>query len=101
MLFWKNNTMKNKISEDKLEKYFKVTETALGEIKKNIFDGKEKEAGEIISMVENYVSDAHHFKNNGHWVDAFASLNYAHGWIDSGVRLKIFDVHDDKLFTVC
>jgi len=28
-------------------------------------------------------------------------LNYAHGWIDSGVRLKVFDVDDDRLFTVC
>jgi len=27
-------------------------------------------------------------------------LNYAHGWLDSGVRLGVFDVTDRDLFTV-
>ena len=93
--------MENKISPEKLKKYFNLTETALKEVKKNIIRGRESESKEIIDMVENYVSDAHHFENKGDWINAFAALNYAHGWIDSGVRLKIFDVHDDKLFTVC
>ena len=93
--------MENEISAEKLEKYFSLTETALGEVKENIIEGKEAEAEEIIEMADNYVSDAHHFEDKGDWVNAFAALNYAHGWIDSGVRLGIFDVHDDKLFTVC
>lgn len=92
--------MEDKITKQKIEKYFKLTETALGEVKKNIFPKKKKEAKEIIDMVGNYVSDAHHFFEKGDWVNAFAALNYAHGWLDSGVRLEIFDVHDDKLFTV-
>ena len=93
--------MDNEISEEKLAKYFKLTETALAEVKKNIILGKEVEAKEIIDMVSNYVSDAHHFFDKGDWVNAFAALNYAHGWLDSGVRLKVFDVNDDRLFTVC
>ena len=93
--------MENKITAEKIKKYFKLTETALSEVKKNIFDGKENEAKEIIDMVTNYVSDAHHFEDRGDWVNAFAALNYAHGWLDSGVRLKIFDVNDDRLFTIC
>ncbi len=93
--------MENKISAEKLKKYFKLTERGLAEVKKNIFKGKESEGKEIIEMVENYVSDAHHFKDKGDWVNAFAALNYAHGWLDSGVRLKVFDVDDDELFTVC
>ena len=92
--------MENKISAEKLKKYFDLTGRGLTEVKKNIFKGKEIEGKEIIEMVENYVSDAHHFKDKGDWVNAFAALNYAHGWLDSGVRLKIFDVNDDKLFTV-
>jgi len=92
--------MKDKITKDKLEKYFLITETALKEVKKNIIKGKENYAEEILKMVENYVSDAHHFKENNDFVNAFAALNYAHGWIDSGVRLDVFDVHDDKLFTI-
>ncbi len=93
--------MKNIISKDKIGKYFNLTETALEEVKKNIIQGKEKEAKEIIEMVANYVSDAHHFFDKDNWVDAFAALNYSHGWLDSGVRLKVFNVHDDRLFTVC
>ncbi len=93
--------MENKITVDKLDKYFKITETALEEATKNIFDKKKNEANEILEMVKNYVSDAHHFKDKDDFVNAFAALNYAHGWLDSGVRLKIFDVHDNKLFTVC
>ena len=93
--------MKNTITPEKLKKYFILTETALAEVEKNIFEKKENEAKEIIDMVSNYVSDAHHFEEKGNLVDAFAALNYSHGWLDSGVRLKIFDVNDNKLFTIC
>ena len=93
--------MDNEISEEKLKKYFALTETALAEVKKNVISGKEVEAKEIVDMVSNYVSDAHHFEDKDDWVNAFAALNYAHGWLDSGVRLKVFDVTDDRLFTVC
>ena len=93
--------MDNEITQEKLVKYFDLTSRALEEVKKNIFKGREVDAKEIIDMVSNYVSDAHHFEDKGDWVNAFAALNYAHGWLDSGVRLKVFDVHDDKLFTVC
>ena len=93
-------TQENRITKEKIKKYFSVTETALEEIKKHIISGREKDAKETIDMVTNYVSDAHHFFSNGDWVNTFAALNYAHGWIDSGVRLKVFDVHDDKLFTI-
>jgi len=92
--------MENEITKEKLEKYFKLTESALAEVKKNIFTEKESEAKEIIDMVENYISDAHHFEDKEDLVNAFAALNYAHGWLDSGVRLKIFDVHDNNLFTI-
>ena len=92
--------MQDKITLEKLEKYFNITTVALQEVKKNIIKGKENYAKEIINMVENYLSDAHHFKEKQDFVNAFAALNYAHGWIDSGVRLDIFDVHNDKLFTI-
>lgn len=92
--------MKKILTKEKIEKYFFVTESALKEIKKKIISGKENYAKEIIEMVENYVSDAHHFYSKGDYINAFAALNYSHGWIDSGVRLDIFDVKDDKLFTV-
>lgn len=90
----------NKITEEKLKRYFSITSEAFEIVKKSIISGKEKEAKEIIEMVENYTSDAKHFEKKGEWVLAFAALNYAHGWIDAGVRLDIFEVNDDRLFTV-
>ncbi len=88
------------ITKQKLEKYFNLTKTALKIAKSNIIKGKEKYAREIIDMVENYLSDAKHFESKGDYVNSFAALNYAHGWLDSGVRLDVFNVKDDKLFTI-
>ena len=90
----------NKITIEKIEKYFKLTSKALKLAKKNIISGKEKEAKEIIEMVENYLSDAKHFQLKKDFVNCFGALNYAHGWLDAGVRLDVFDVKDDKLFTI-
>jgi hypothetical protein len=93
--------MEDKITLQKIDKYRKLTTKALKEVKKNIIKGKEAEAKEIIEMVTNYINDSEYFFDNGNYVDSFAALNYAHGWLDSGVRLKVFNVNDDKLFTVC
>jgi len=92
--------MEDKITEEKLERYRKITETALNEVKKNVINGKEGYAKEIIEMVENYLSDSDYFKSKKDFVNAFAAINYAHGWIDSGVRLEVFNVKDNKLFTI-
>lgn len=92
--------MKDKITKEKIEKYLSLTTKAIEEIKKNIVKKKKKQAKEIINMASNYLSDAEFFKSKKDFVNAFAAVNYAHGWIDSGVRLGIFNVHDDKLFTV-
>ena len=92
--------MEDRITTDKIEKYFELTTRALVEVKRNIIKKKEKQAKEIIDMASNYLSDANFFKEKGDFVNAFAALNYAHGWIDSGVRLGIFDVDDNKLFTI-
>ncbi len=92
--------MQDKITREKLEKYFNLTSTALKSVKKSIIKGKEKHAKEIIEMVSNYLSDAKHFEDKKDYVNAFAALNYAHGWLDSGVRLDIFEVADDRLFTI-
>jgi len=92
--------MKDKITKQKIKKYSDLTSTALKQIKKNIIKERESSAKEIIEMAENYLSDAKYFEQTEDFVNAFAALNYAHGWIDSGVRLGIFNVKDDKLFTI-
>jgi hypothetical protein len=92
--------MENTITKEKLEKYFDITSRALLKARGSVTNGRENEAKEIIEMVENYLSDARYFQENNNFVNAFAALNYAHGWLDSGARLKIFDVNDNTLFTV-
>ena len=52
-------------------------------------------------MAESYHSDAKHFFETGDYVNAFGAVNYAHGWLDAGARLGLFDVGgDDRLFTL-
>jgi len=90
----------NLITKEKIKKYFSLTEKALKIVRKSIIKGKEEQAKEIIEMVSNYLSDAKYFEKEKDLVNAFAAINYAHGWIDSGVRLDIFKVKDNKLFTI-
>ena len=90
----------NLICEARLKKYLEITEKALKIAEKSIEKGKEKQAKEILEMASCYLSDSKHFKNQGHYVNAFAAINYAHGWLDSGARLGIFNVKDNKLFTI-
>jgi len=90
----------NLVCRTRIDKYRKITEEALALAKKNIAKDKEKEAKEIIKMVECYLSDSLHFEEKGHFVNAYGALNYAHGWLDCGARLKIFNVKDSRLFTV-
>ena len=92
--------MKDKITKEKLNKYFKLTSKALKIAKKSVIKGKKNYAKEIFEMVENYLSDAKHFEKNKDFVNSFAAINYAHGWLDAGVRLDVFDVKDNKLFTI-
>jgi uncharacterized protein len=93
--------MQDKITKEKIEKYFSVTKEALKlAIASNNRTNLINERDDIVDMVTRYVSDATHFFTKNDYVNCFAALNYAHGWLDAGARLGIFDVHDNKLFTV-
>lgn len=94
------------ITEQKLAKYFDVTGRALQKVKlgeesaKQMFNWKAA-AEDFLDMAQRYYDDAQHFKKKGEIVNAFAALNYAHGWLDAGARLGLFDVDGDNvLFTV-
>ena len=93
----------NRITSEKLAKYFDITSRALKKVKM----GSEKKvdwkavAKDFLDMAQRYHDDALYFKKKGDIVNAFAALAYAHGWLDAGARLKLFDVGgDNKLFTV-
>tara|TARA_Y100000310_G_C20606256_1_gene775636 strand:+ start:235 stop:522 length:288 start_codon:yes stop_codon:yes gene_type:complete len=92
--------LQNKITKQKIEKYYSLTSKALKIAKKAVVRSKQKQAKEIFLMVESYLSDSQYFKKKGNYINAYGALNYAHGWLDSGARLKIFKVKDNRLFTV-
>lgn len=91
----------NKITDEKLNKYFSLTKEALKKAQdsENRLD-MDEERKDFLDMIERYVSDAKYFADKNDKVHAFAALNYAHGWLDAGARIGLFDVHDSRLFTV-
>ncbi|MBD3310061.1 DUF357 domain-containing protein [Candidatus Woesearchaeota archaeon] len=95
--------MMRQITDSRLEKYFDVTGRALKKVKiarEKRIDWKAS-AEDFLDMATRYFEDAKHFRDKGDIVTAFAALNYAHGWLDAGARLGLFDVdHDSELFTV-
>jgi len=93
----------DKITKAKLDRYFSVTQRALKKAKICVPERTHLHniAQDYKGMAQNYFNDAEHFLAKGDYVNAFAALNYSHGWLDAGARLGVFDVkHDSKLFTV-
>ena len=91
------------VTDKKLDKYFDVTGRAIKKVKlqKKCKVNCEAAAKDFFDMAKRYYSDAKHFRKKGEYVTAFAALNYAHGWLDAGARLGLFDVDgDSELFTV-
>ncbi len=84
-------------------KDLEITKRALGKVKIIAPDKSyaKKIAEDFLGMAKAYFEDATHFKNNKDMVRALACVNYAHGWLDAGARLGLFEVGaDDRLFTL-
>jgi hypothetical protein len=95
--------MEDRISEAKIDKYLETTKRALDKLKVAAPPRSfgRKLADSFLEMARSYFSDAQHFREKGDLVNAFACVNYAHGWLDSGARIGLFEVgEDDKLFTL-
>ena len=91
------------ISKEKIMDYLDKTERGLAKVKILAPEKShaKKIAEDFFNMASSYFSDAKHFFEKGEYVDAFACVNYAHGWLDAGVRFGLFDVDsDDTLFTL-
>ena len=87
------------ITDEKLDKYFRITNAAIAKVKITVKDEEKRKIGEdFLTMAKCYLSDAQHFRDKGDYVSSFGAINYAHAWLDAGARMKIFDVHDSDLF---
>ena len=86
-----------------VDKDLALTERALGKIKiaPPARSHLRKVAEDFLSMARAYCEDAKHFRDEGELEKALANINYAHGWLDAGARIGLFDVGgDDRLFTL-
>jgi len=96
-------SVKDTISEERIDRYLEITKKALDKLKIAAPErsyGK-RLADDFLGMATSYYNDAKHFRESGDLVTAFAAVNYAHGWLDCGARIGLFDVgEDDVLFTL-
>ena len=93
----------DRISKEHLTDYLEKTEMALSKlvVAAPSRSFMKKMADDFLEMAQAYYNDARHFYEKGDYVNSFACVNYAHGWLDAGVRLGLFDVgEDDALFTL-
>ena len=95
--------MSQEISAEKVLKYLDTTKRALDKL---VIAAPERSfnrrlAEDFLNMATSYYEDAVHFRESGDLDNAFAAVNYAHGWLDCGARIGLFDVGgDDRLFTL-
>ena len=91
------------VTLERINKYLDLTAKAVAKVS-IIADKGTKDyakAEDILAMVNAYHSDSKFFLSEGRGDDAFAAVNYAHGWIDCGVRLGYLDGKGDwQLFTL-
>jgi len=93
----------DRITPEKIAKYLETTRRAFAKVTivapPRSFAARM--ADNFLDMARRYYDDARHSHEAGDDVQAFAQVNYAHGWLDAGARLGIFDVgQDDVLFTL-
>lgn len=95
--------MRDQITQEHLQRYLDITRRALDKVRMAAPERSfnRKLADSFLEMAKTYYDDATHFREQGDLVNAFACVNYAHGWLDCGARIGLFDVgQDDKLFTL-
>jgi hypothetical protein len=91
------------LTDEKIAKYLDITARALAKVKVAPPEPSHLRdvAKDFLHMATSYHNDAKHFAAQGDHVNAFACVNYAHGWLDAGARLGLWDVGgDDVLFTL-
>lgn len=89
--------------EEKLEHDLELTGRALEKVQiiAPSQSYADKIARDFLTMARAYYEDASHFREEGRSLEAFAAVNYAHGWLDAGARLGVLDTDgDDRLFTL-
>ena len=104
-------TMKETIKEtmkETVKHYLQITKEALDKARKAISNNNaisnsnsgKKQAAIVLDMAERYYKDAIYWQKKKQLVTALAAVSYAHGWIDCGSKLGLFNVKDSRLFII-
>lgn len=85
------------ITSEKIDRYISITDKSIGGVK-----AIDKKGDEVLDMASRYLSDAKHYREKGDFVTSFGSVNFAHGWLDAGVRLGLLEAKEEvkEFFTI-
>lgn len=94
--------MKPAVLEDKVKRYEELLRKALKafEITPQGNSHLRKVAEDFSNMAGSYYDDGKHFMEEGDIVNALVCFSYGHAWLDAGVKLGVFKVSDENLFTI-
>ena len=83
----------NTLTYERLEREFKATKEILDNIEIKIDKDNEnyKNALKFLDTAKRYYDDAKFFKDKNDKASAFGALNYAHGWLDAGKEIDLFE----------
>ena len=87
---------------EKVKKYEDMLKRALQKVKYSPIPESHMYAvaKDYYTMAEAYYKDGLYFLDSGDPVNALASFSYGHAWLDAGVKLGVFTVDDETLFTI-
>ena len=82
---------------ERVDKYFSIEKIAVENISIAVPENSALFifAKDAMEMIKAYYSDAKFFKEKGDYINALSALNYSYGWIDSCVRLGVFNTDGD------
>lgn len=92
--------MDDRITRERLDKYLSLTHKGLlsVELLPPVGSHPAAAASDFFSMAQSYYRDAVFYFQKEDYVTSFAAVNYAHGYLDAGIRLGVFKGSGEGLF---
>ncbi len=90
------------VLEEKVKRYESLLSKALSAFEVAPLENSHlwEVANDLSNMARSYYDDGKYFLEQGDKVNALACFSYGHAWLDAGVKLGVFKVSDENLFTI-
>ena len=90
------------ILPEKVKRYEELLRKALKSFEIGVQENSHlrKVCEDFSNMASSYYNDGIHFVEEGDLVNALVCFSYGHAWLDAGVKLGVFKVSDENLFTI-